>query len=91
MSNAQTEAFEESVREAEIEESPLPVEEKPETLTFYEALAEALVGKRIQRKEWSKEEYGYFEGDFLHIFKDGKAYTWILSKGDVIESDYVTF
>ena len=92
MSNAQTEAFEESVREAEIEESPLPVEEeKPETLTFYEALAEALTGKRIQRKEWSEAEYGYFDGDFLNIFKGGKSYTWIISKGDVIESDWIAF
>jgi hypothetical protein len=92
MSNAQTEAFEESVRDAEVVTSPLPVEEeKPETMTFYAALAEALVGKRIQRKFWDKSEYGHFEGDFLHIFKGGADHTWLISKGDVIEEDWIVF
>lgn len=91
MSNAQTEAFEESVRDAEIETSPIPVEEEEKLLTFYEALAEALIGKRIQRKEWDKSEYGHFEGDFLHIYIGGKNHVWEVSKGDVCECDWIAF
>lgn len=91
MSNAQTEAFEESVREAELEESPLPEVEEEKLLTFYEALQEALLGRRMQRKEWDKSEYGFFEGDFLHIFIRGKSHVWEVSKGDLIESDWIVF
>ena len=72
--------------------SPIPVEEEPERLlTFCEALNEALTGKRIQRKEWDKSEYGYFNGDFLHIFIREKDHVWEVSKGDVIESDWIAF
>ena len=91
MSNAQTEAFEESVREAELETSPLPVEEE-KLLTFGEAMQEALSNKRIARKAWGGlSEYGHFEGDFLHIFRNGADHNWIVSKGDVCEVDWIAF
>jgi hypothetical protein len=92
MSNQETEKFEESVREAELEESPIPEEEVSETMTFGEAIQQALSNKRISRKAWgTNQEYGHFVGDFLHIFKDGKDHTWIISKGDVCEEDWISF
>lgn len=85
--------MEEEIKDAEVEPmtSPLPVEEAPETMSFYDALAQALTGKRMHRQQWPEGEYGYFDGDFLNIFKDGKENRWIVSKGDVIESDYIVY
>jgi hypothetical protein len=83
--------MEEEIKDADIEQSsPLP-EEEPETMSFYDALDKALTGKRMRRQQWPEGEYGYFEGDFLNIFKNGEKHRWILSKGDVIESDYEVF
>jgi hypothetical protein len=82
---------EEVVNDAEIEESPVVEEEPDKTLTFGEAINEALTGKRMQRKAWPEDEYGHFEGDFLHIFKDGKDFSWTVSKGDVVEADYIAW
>jgi len=79
------------MQEAEVSSSPLPVEEVEKLLTFGEAIQEAVSNKRIQREAWPESEYGHFEGDFLHIFRDGKDHTWILSKGDVVENDYLVF
>jgi hypothetical protein len=90
MSNAQNDVIDEMIQEAEV--SPIPVEEVEKTLTFGEAIQEALSNKRIARIGWgTKEEYGHFEGDFLHIFKDGKDHNWIVSKGDVCEEDWIAF
>ena len=91
MSNTQNQIIDEMIHEAGLEESPLPVEEEEKLLTFAEALQEALIGKRIQRKEWDKSEYGLFEGDFLHIFIGGKMHVWEVSKGDLVENDWIAF
>jgi hypothetical protein len=78
------------VNEAEV--SPVPFEEVEKTLTFGEAIQEALSNKRITRIGWgTKEEYGHFEGDFLHIFRNGEDHRWIVSKGDVCEEDWISF
>ena len=85
---------EEIINEAEIEEStsPVPVEEVVETMSFGEALIQAVSGKRIRRQAWPEGEYGFFKNDLLAIFKDGREFdSWSVSKGDVIESDYEVF
>lgn len=75
----------------EAETSPIPELEVSETMTFPEAIAEATLGKRIQRLAWPKDEYGYFKDEFLCIHKDGKDFIWQVSKGDAVEEDYVSF
>jgi hypothetical protein len=64
-------------------------------MTFPEAIAEATIGKRIQRVGWPENEYGYFKDEFLTIKREGdegyKDYLWVISKGDVVEEDWISF
>ena len=64
-------------------------------LTFPEAIAEATIGKSIQRIGWPENEFGYFKDEFLCIRRNGaegyKDYTWLISKGDATEEDWISF
>lgn len=70
-------------------------EEVQKLLTFPEAIAEATIGKSIQRIVWPENEFGYFKDEFLTIRRDGsegyKDYNWLISKGDATEVDWVSF
>ena len=103
MSNAQNDALEEIIHDAEIVESPSeestsPVpqeEENVRLMDFAEAITEATSGKRIRRMAWPEGECGYFtkysDGELLTIVKDGKEFIWKLSKGDTCEEDWTSF
>ena len=71
-----------------------PVTQTIETMSFPEAIAEATIGRRIQRLEWHDSEYGYFKENFLMIHRDGeeglKDYVWLVSHGDATSEDWVT-
>ena len=82
----------EQIAEVEPVTSPVPEEvEGQKTLTFPEAIAEATIGKRIQRLEWHDSEYGYFRNDFLMIHKKDEDFYWQVSLGDAINSDWISF
>lgn len=67
------------------------VDEVQETMDFPEAMRSVSEGKRIQRLAWPEDEYCYFKDDFLFIHRDGKDFYWTISKGDVVEEDWVSF
>lgn len=79
----------------EIIEYPIPEAEAQKLLTFPEAIAEATIGKSIQRIGWPEIEFGYFKDNFLYIRRGGpegyKDYIWQVSHGDAVETDWVSF
>ena len=74
----------------EIVESPTsPVPQK--TMDFPDAVRELMIGKRIQRLEWHDSEYGFMKEDFLTIHKKEVDHNWIISNGDLLAGDWVSF
>lgn len=75
-----------------METSPVPKEILSENLTFSEAIEQATIGKHIRRTSWPEDEYGFFQDDYLTIYRNGdeglKNYLWIVSHGDAVESDW---
>lgn len=70
--------------------SPLVKKGTARTMSFYEALQQCELGKKITRLEWgSNDEYGFMNQDQLSIHTKGKDHLWIVSKGDMINSDWV--
>ena len=72
--------------------SPIPSKNKKKitTLTFPEAIAEVIKGKKIERLEWEKKEYAFLNADMLSLHKaDGKNYQWIINDGDLLATDWI--
>lgn len=82
------------MNEAEVEEitsSPVPEEEVQKTLDFPEAIKELTIGKRVQRLEWHDTEYGIVKDNILMIHRNEKDFQWIISMGDLLATDFVSF
>lgn len=73
--------------------SPLPkakVVQKPESMTFPEAIEQVIKGKRIARIDWpSNEDFGLLKDGFLMIHNERGYHQWIVSDGDLLEDDWV--
>lgn len=69
--------------------SPTPKSTKVHSMPFPEAIKAVMGGKKIQRLEWPKEEYGVLENSFLSIFRNGKIHIWQVSEGDLLGIDWV--
>lgn len=76
-----------------MDQSPLPGQEteKVETFNFGEALKNAAAGLKIRRIEWEdqKDTYGLIQGDVLMVYKEGKYYSWTISKKDILATDWI--
>lgn len=61
------------------------------TIDFYEAIKQTYEGKKIHKLEWNDRNfYGVLNGGKLMLHKpDGKLYSWIISDGDIIGTDYI--
>ena len=69
---------------------PKPIEAKPITMTFGNAMGEILNKKKITRVEWNDpEEYGFMKDEFLAIHTKGKDNRWLVSEADMISVDWI--
>lgn len=67
---------------------------EPVTLTFYEAVAEIMDGKRVTRLSWNdRRHYCLLKDGFLSYHKAGEPgstiHAWIVNDGDVLGMDWV--
>lgn len=70
-------------------ESPVIPAEKPETITFYDALKQVYLGKRVTRISWgSEEEYVFLHEDNLYIHTRGKDHIFQVRGADLEGEDY---
>ena len=62
------------------------------TLDFNQAIVKVIEGKKIHKLEWEdKEYYAFLLDDILLLHKpDKKDYQWVLSRGDLEGTDYIT-
>ena len=71
-------------------QSPTPKNAKKEMqMPFPDAMKQVMGGKKIQRLEWPKDEYGVLRESFLMIYRNDKWHTLILSEGDLLAIDWV--
>ena len=72
--------------------SPIPskTKKKIKTFTFPQAITAVIKGKKIQRLEWEKKEYGFLNADILSLHKaDEKNYQWVINDGDLLATDWI--
>jgi len=70
--------------------SPVINKNVPVQMTFPDAMAEVIAGKKITRLEWANNEvYGVLKDGLLQIRMDGQLKRWILSDGDMNNSDWL--
>ena len=70
---------------------PSPVIKKniPVYMSFPDAIAEVIAGKKITRLEWQNNEvYGVLKDGLLMIRMDGQLKRWICSDGDLLNNDW---
>lgn len=72
-------------------QSPTPTKKQDaRMLSFGEAMELVKDGKRITKLEWNNiEEYGVLKDGWLMIVRSGKFYTWTISDGDLMGTDYI--
>jgi hypothetical protein len=59
-------------------------------MTFPDAMAEVIAGKKITRLEWANNEvYGVLKDGLLQIRMDGQLKRWIVSDGDLNNADWI--
>lgn len=70
--------------------SPTAKSHPKANLTFYDALAAVVKGKKITKAEWNNSAiYGVIDGTFLKLVKeDGSMHNWIISELDITGSDW---
>lgn len=69
------------------------------TMTFPDAMAKVIEGKKVSRLEWNDQlEYGYLKDGLLlirtqDVDKQGKAmyndHKWMVSDGDMLNNDWI--
>lgn len=70
--------------------SPVPVKKDSKAMTFPEAMQAIIGGSRVTRQEWgSNAEYGFIKDEKLSIHTKGKDHSWIVSSGDMMNSDWI--
>lgn len=63
------------------------------SMDFPQAITEITSGKKIRRLAWENEEtYGLLYETRLKLHKpDGQLYDWVLTDGDLLGVDWVSF
>jgi len=70
--------------------SPVIKSNIPVQMTFPDAMAEVIAGKKITRLEWANNEvYGVLKDGLLQIRMDGQLKRWIVSDGDLNNADWI--
>lgn len=63
---------------------------KKKTMTFEQALKEAIKGHLITRESWTTQlSFGKIVDDFLMLFIDNELNTWKVSAGDIEATDWI--
>lgn len=69
--------------------SPVIKKGKAVLLDFYDAIKAIADGKKVTRLEWSSnEEFCFMKDERLMIHTKGEDHLWIVSKGDISNSDW---
>lgn len=68
--------------------SPTVKEVPEETMDFYEAIRQIVLGKKVTKSEWNNEDYVFMKAELLHINRDGKDHQWIISLADISGEDW---
>lgn len=64
--------------------------DKNKKMSFGEALSKIAEGHKVTKLEWNnKKDYGYMEGIFLWIFRNGKGHPWKINEGDILGKDWI--
>lgn len=67
--------------------TPLPkVQGKAMTMSFIEAMQKIIEGKNVSRLSWNSGDYCLLKDDWLTIFTKGSFHTWIISSGDMLDT-----
>lgn len=65
------------------------LQEAEEVMTFPEAMAEVVKGKKVTRVEWKDvNEYGIFADGWLTIHTQGAFHKWLVNDGDLLATDW---
>ena len=69
--------------------SPVISKNTPVLMTFPDAMAEVIKGRKVTRLEWQNNGvYGVLKDGLLQIRMDGQLKRWIVSSGDMENSDW---
>ena len=73
--------------------SPQPeVEAVVHPMSFLQAMAELIKGKKIARQSWSPHvTYGLLKDGFIMIFLGGEFHKWTINDGDIEGTDWVVY
>ena len=67
--------------------TPIPrTEGQSITMDFPNAIRQIIAGKKVKRMSWSDGDYGFLKDEWLSIFTKGKFHTWLVSAGDMVDS-----
>jgi hypothetical protein len=59
-------------------------------MSFPDAMAEVILGKKISRVDWNNtEEFGILKDGQLQIHTKGKFHSWLVSDGDMLSQDWI--
>jgi hypothetical protein len=69
--------------------SPVILKKISPTMTFPDAMAEVIKGKKVTREEWQNNDiYGVLKDGLLQIKMGGQLKRWIISDGDMLNNDW---
>lgn len=74
--------------EGNLTPQPLP-QDKPTTMSFFDALREVQKGRTITRISWANNDYCLMKDGYLSIFRNGKVHQWIVNDGDMEGNDWI--
>ena len=79
-----------NVIEGEITTSPVVSKAVKQGMSFPDAIAELIKGKKITRIEWDDlESYGELKDGYLMIILNGVTHKWIVNDGDLLAIDWI--
>ncbi len=68
--------------------TPLPRKQGESiTMSFPDAIAKIIEGKKVARVSWGNDDYGLLKDGWLTIYTKGAFHTWSVSDGDMIDAE----
>jgi hypothetical protein len=56
------------------------------TMSFPDAMREVIAGKKVRRMEWPDDDFALLKDSWLTIHTKGKFHTWLISEGDMVDT-----
>lgn len=67
---------------------PSPTVEQTETMDFFEAYREVMLGRKIRRPGWPEIDCIFLHADVVHIRNDKGLHQYLTSKSDMEATDW---